>query len=238
MTILLSTLNARYAHASLGLRYLMANAGELREQMELHEFVIGTKTTEIVEKLLARRSTDGITILGFGVYIWNVEETTRVVALIKRIAPEIVIVLGGPEVSYESAGQPIVEAADYVITGWGDVTFPELCRSILGGSAPAQKMHAGRQPPMAEIALPYNEYSATDLAQRTLYVEASRGCPFKWSRCMRAVRDCSSLLTARSISISKAVCASCSSFSTSSRRRRTIRCSPISNWCPITCRRR
>ncbi|MFC5741383.1 B12-binding domain-containing radical SAM protein [Dyella tabacisoli] len=187
MTILLSTLNARYAHASLGLRYLMANAGELREQMELHEFVIGTKTTEIVEKLLARRAPTGTTILGFGVYIWNVEETTRVVALIKRIAPEIVIVLGGPEVSYESAGQPIVEAADYLITGWGDVTFPELCRAILDGAPPTQKIIAGRQPPMAEIALPYNEYSATDLAQRTLYVEASRGCPFKCEFCLSAL---------------------------------------------------
>ncbi|HEV7775474.1 MAG TPA: DUF4080 domain-containing protein [Luteibacter sp.] len=187
MTILLSTLNARYAHASLGLRYLMANAGDLRGRMELHEFVIGTKTTDIVEKLLARRAPTGTTIIGFGVYIWNVEETTRIVALLKRIAPEIVIVLGGPEVSYESVAQPIVELADYLITGWGDVTFPELCRAILDGTPPTQKIHAGRQPPMAEIALPYAEYSATDLAQRTLYVEASRGCPFKCEFCLSAL---------------------------------------------------
>ncbi len=187
MTILLSTLNARYAHASLGLRYLMANAGDLRGRMELHEFVIGTKTTDIVEKLLARRAPGGTTIVGFGVYIWNVEETTRIVALLKRIAPEIVIVLGGPEVSYESASQPIVELADYLVTGWGDVTFAELCRAILDGTPPAQKIHAGRQPPMAEIALPYAEYSATDLAQRTLYVEASRGCPFKCEFCLSAL---------------------------------------------------
>ncbi|MES2933752.1 MAG: cobalamin-dependent protein, partial [Pseudomonadota bacterium] len=97
MTILLSTLNARYAHASLGLRYLLANMGELQAQTELIEFVIGAKTTEIVEKLLAKAPR----IIGFGVYIWNVEETTRVVAMLKRVAPEVTIMLGGPEVSYE-----------------------------------------------------------------------------------------------------------------------------------------
>ena len=115
MTILLSTLNARYAHASLGLRYLLANMGDLQNDSKLLEFVIGTKTTEIVEKLLAHKPR----IIGFGVYIWNTEETTKVVAMLKRVAPEVVIVLGGPEVSYEPAEQQIVQQADYLITGWG-----------------------------------------------------------------------------------------------------------------------
>ena len=73
MTILLSTLNARYAHASLGLRYLLANMGPLRTDTRIQEFVIGAKTTEVVESLLAQQPR----IIGFGVYIWNVEETTR-----------------------------------------------------------------------------------------------------------------------------------------------------------------
>src|SRR5437879_5882759 len=113
MTILLSTLNARYAHASLGLRYLLANMGDLQPDTQLHEFVIGTRTAEIVEKLLAYRPR----IIGFGVYIWNAEETTKVVAMLKRVAPEVVIVLGGPEVSYESGEQAIVQLADYLVTG-------------------------------------------------------------------------------------------------------------------------
>ncbi len=78
--IILSTLNARYAHASLGLRYLLANMGDLQDQTQLQEFVIGAKTTDIVEKLLAQQPR----IIGFGVYIWNVEETTRVVAMLKH----------------------------------------------------------------------------------------------------------------------------------------------------------
>ena len=183
MTILLSTLNARYAHASLGLRYLLANMGQLQERTRLQEFVIGAKTTEIVERLLAHQPR----IIGFGIYIWNVEETTRVVAMLKRVAPQVVIVLGGPEVSYESNEQAIVQLADYLITGWGDVTFPKLCGEILNGPKPLMKVHAGVQPPMADIVLPYALYTDEDIAHRTIYVEASRGCPFKCEFCLSAL---------------------------------------------------
>ncbi|WP_273028233.1 B12-binding domain-containing radical SAM protein [Massilia timonae] len=183
MTILLSTLNARYTHASLGLRYLLANMGPLQERTTIQEFVIGAKTTDLVERILAH----GPRIVGFGVYIWNVEETTRLVAMLKRVAPDVTIVLGGPEVSHETGEQEIVKLADYVVTGWGDVTFPKLCREILDGPKPIMKVHAGVQPPMGDIALPYSLYSEEDIAHRTLYVEASRGCPFKCEFCLSSL---------------------------------------------------
>ena len=183
MTILLSTLNARYAHASLGLRYLLANMGELQSITSLQEFVIGARTTDLVEKLLAHKPR----IIGFGVYIWNVEETTKLVALLKRVAPEIVIILGGPEVSHEHSDQEIVRLADYLVTGWGDITFPRLCREVLHGPKPLMKVHAGEQPPMSDIALPYTLYTDEDIAHRTLYVEASRGCPFKCEFCLSSL---------------------------------------------------
>ena len=183
MSILLTTLNARYTHASLGLRYLLANMGELQEQTRIQEFVIGAKTTDLVERILAHAPK----IVGFGVYIWNVEETTRVVALLKRVAPQITVVLGGPEVSHETGEQEIIRLADYVITGWGDVTFPKLCGEILNGPKPLMKIHAGLQPPMAEIALPYHLYTDDDIKNRTIYVEASRGCPFKCEFCLSAL---------------------------------------------------
>lgn len=183
MTILLSTLNARYTHASLGLRYLLANMGELQSQTRIHEFVIGVKTADVVERLLANQPS----IIGFGIYIWNVEETTKVVAMLKRVAPEVTIVLGGPEVSYETQEQRIVQLADYVITGWGDVTFPALCRQLLHGPRPLMKIQAGLQPPLNEICLPYALYSDEDIAHRTLYVEASRGCPFKCEFCLSSL---------------------------------------------------
>jgi radical SAM superfamily enzyme YgiQ (UPF0313 family) len=183
MTIILSTLNARYTHASLGLRYLLANMGDLQETTRLHEFVIGAKTADVVERLLAHKPR----IIGFGVYIWNVEETTKVIAMLKRVAPEVTIVIGGPEVSYEPNEQQIVQLADYLVTGWGDITFPQLCRQILDGPKPLMKIHAGAQPPLADIALPYKLYTDEDIAHRTLYVEASRGCPFKCEFCLSSL---------------------------------------------------
>lgn len=183
MTIVLSTLNARYSHASLGLRYLLANMGELQPQTQIREFVIGTKTSEIVEQLLATQPR----IIGFGVYIWNAEETTRVVAMLKRVAPQVRLILGGPEVSYEAGEQPIVQLADYLITGWGEVSLPQLCKQILHGPQPLMKTHAGVQPPLRELQLPYALYSDKDIQQRTLYVEASRGCPFKCEFCLSAL---------------------------------------------------
>ena len=181
--ILLTTLNARYFHAALGLRYLMANLGELETQARIIEFILQHKPADVVETLLAERPA----IIGFGVYIWNVQEITQVVAMLKRVAPEVIVVLGGPEVSYECAEQEIVTLADYVITGWGDVSFARLCQQLLAGQRPQQKIIAGEQPPLSEIKSPYRLYNSDDIANRLLYVEASRGCPFKCEFCLSAL---------------------------------------------------
>jgi radical SAM superfamily enzyme YgiQ (UPF0313 family) len=181
--IVLATLNARYAHASLGLRCLRANLGALRDEAEIVEFVLGARAEEVVERILARSPR----VVGFGVYIWNAEETTRIVALLKTVAPQVTVVLGGPEVSHEVEAQPVCRIADYVVTGWGDVTFAELARQILHGPRPLAKVHAGTQPPLAALALPYGEFTDEDLRSRNVYVEASRGCPFKCEFCLSAL---------------------------------------------------
>ena len=186
--VVVATLNAKYIHASLGLRCLLANmdlhgGAGLRAQTALREFVIQQKPTQVVEDLLALAPK----VIGLGVYIWNVAETTQVVRLLKALRPDIKIVLGGPEVSFEVEQQEICRLADYVITGWGDVSFPKLCRALLDGPKPLMKVIAGEQPPLAELAMPYREYTAQDLAKRLLYVEASRGCPFKCEFCLSSL---------------------------------------------------
>ena len=146
--IVLTTLNAKYIHASFGLRYLFANLGELQSRACLAEFDINQRPIDIAEALLARKPK----IIGFGVYIWNVAPTTEVVAAIKAVRPEVTIILGGPEVSYQEIPNlksqipnefqeanpkraipelPILELADYVITGEADLKFAEVCRELL-----------------------------------------------------------------------------------------------------------
>ncbi len=181
--IVLATLNARYAHAAFGLRYLLANLGELRDEARIVELDINQRPIDMLEAILAQNPQ----IVGVGVYIWNALLSEQLVAMLKRVRPDITIVLGGPEVSHETEQQGICGLADYVITGEADLAFAELCRQILSGRRPMMKVIAAELPELSRLALPYDLYDARDLAQRVIYVEASRGCPFKCEFCLSSL---------------------------------------------------
>ena len=181
--IVLSTLNARYIHSAFGLRYLKANLGELEQHCHIEEFTLESRPEDIVEVLLNLNPK----IVGFGVYIWNAVQTLKVVSLLKAVAPDLTIVLGGPEVSYENDSQEIVQLSDYVITGWGEKSFSVLAESILKDNLPEEKIIKGEQPKLDQINMPYDLYTDADIKNRVLYVEASRGCPFKCEFCLSAL---------------------------------------------------
>ena len=202
--IVLTTLNAKYIHAAFGLRYLLANLGPLQSRACLAEFDINQRPLDIAEILLAQNPK----IIGFGIYIWNVEQTTEVIAAIKRVRPDIKIILGGPEVSYETENQSIVQLADHVITGEADLKFAEVCQVLLErrppgparldeasdskhavpeAGAPLPKIILAELPDFSQIALPYDLYTDDDIAHRIIYVEASRGCPFTCEFCLSSL---------------------------------------------------
>jgi len=182
--IVLSTLNAKYLHASFGLRCLMANLGELRSRAKILEFDINQRPLEIAEALLEAAPK----ILGLGVYVWNASPTLELLGILRRLRPDLKIVLGGPEVSYEWDQQPIIGLADHVITGEADLAFASLCRNLLSAADPRPpKLIAAPVPDVAALASPYELYDARDIEHRVVYVEASRGCPFTCEFCLSSL---------------------------------------------------
>ncbi len=181
--IVLSTFNAKYTHTSFGLRYLYANLGPLQSQAQIIEFSNHDAPLTAVEQLLTLKPK----IIGFGVYIWNIDQVTEAVSLLKRLAPEIVVVIGGPEVSYEFEGLDVFTQADYLVTGEADLQFALLCQELVDGRLPDSKVISGGLPTFQQLQLPYVYYSDEDVKHRMIYVEASRGCPFTCEFCLSSL---------------------------------------------------
>src|SRR5579862_9774055 len=181
--IILTTLNAKYAHCAFGLRYLMANLGELQTRARILEFDINQRPIDIVEAILRHEPK----IVGLGVYIWNATQSLQVVADLKRLRPELTVIIGGPEVSYECGQQEIARLADCVITGEADLAFAEACRGVLESTASRPHVVPASLPDFDRLALPYDLYTDTDIAHRVIYVEASRGCPFECEFCLSSL---------------------------------------------------
>lgn len=181
--ILLTTLNARYMHTAFGLRYLYANLGKLQSQAKIIEFTINERAIDIAEKLLAHKPR----IIGFGVYIWNAAEVHACVELIRTVSPDTIIILGGPEVGFADDAPPVAELANYVIAGAAEKSLRELCEAILDGRRPVQKFIQAEELPLDQLALPYQYYDDEDIRNRLIYVEASRGCPYKCEFCLSSL---------------------------------------------------
>ena len=180
--IVLTTINARYIHASLGLRWLLANLGDLQAQACIQEYCLTDQIAEVAEKILATQPR----IVGIGVYIWNAAEVRRLVGVLKRVAPDTTIVLGGPEVSHLPLRVDFNEA-EYLVQGEGEHSFRELCAALLADSPPAKRIVPAGTVEVDSLELPYRFYTDDDIAHRLVYVEASRGCPFRCEFCLSSI---------------------------------------------------
>jgi hypothetical protein len=182
MDIVFSTFNARYSHTALALRCLRANLGNLHDRSVIVEFDNSLAPQAAAEKLLAHNPE----IVLFSVYIWNLTVTAETAAILRTVRPDLKIVIGGPEVSYEYEELALFRIADHLICGEGEGVIEKLCRDLLNGNPPPKVINA---PPadLKSITLPYDEYTDEDIAHRRIYVETSRGCPFKCEYCLSAL---------------------------------------------------
>lgn len=128
MNIVVSTLNAKYIHTSLALRCLKAYA-EPDYKVDMAEYTIKDPAMNIVTDLY-KRNPD---IIGFSCYIWNIEETIKVAQMLKKINPELIIIFGGPEVTYDvTHWLERIPEADFIAIGEGEETFKRLLDELHG----------------------------------------------------------------------------------------------------------
>jgi radical SAM superfamily enzyme YgiQ (UPF0313 family) len=180
--IVLTTLNGRYTHSSIALRYLYANLHELQEKTVIEEFVINEREQDLAAKILVHKPK----IVGIGVYIWNASDVSKLIHILKKISPDTIIVLGGPEASYEPFRVNLDEA-DYIIQGEGEEQFYTLCKDILEGNVIEQRMFPPKMVDIETLKLPYEYYNDVDVEHRFIYVEASRGCPYLCEFCLSSI---------------------------------------------------
>ena len=197
MKIICSTLNAKYIHTNLAIRYLKAYA-QPQYDVELAEFTIKDPIMNIVTDLITRKPD----VIGFSCYIWNIEETIKVIEIIKKINPSIVIIVGGPEVSYDvHEWMSTVKGFDFIVVGEGEETFKSLLNELKGnhefdkvpGIAYRRNdeviiNHPLHKLDLRELPSPYRfKEDLPNLGKRVTYIETSRGCPFSCQFCLSSI---------------------------------------------------
>lgn len=199
MKILLSALNTRHTHSAVALGYLKAYWEKFSDvPLFIHEFDINQTNETIIASLIEEQPD----ILAFSTYIWSVERILTFAGAIKAAFPNTIIILGGPEVSYNS--EEIINKChniNYIIRGEGEETFKELLTSILNNKLeePIQGVTANIASGIVryedrslikdldEIPCPFTSNSYKPNGNFVFY-EASRGCPSKCAYCLSSVQ--------------------------------------------------
>jgi radical SAM superfamily enzyme YgiQ (UPF0313 family) len=197
MNVICSTLNAKYIHTNLAIRYLKAYASP-EFTIQLKEYTIKDPILNIVTDLYSQNPK----VIGFSCYIWNIEETIKVISLLKKIDPSIIIVLGGPEVTYDTAEWlERIPEVDFIVMGEGEKTFKDLLTAIEQNGAFSMVSgiafrHQGEvmitpqtnKLDLKDIPSPYRfPEDVPHLSKRVTYIETSRGCPFSCQFCLSSI---------------------------------------------------
>lgn len=192
--ILLTSLNAKYVHSNLALKYLYIAGRDVCDGLEIREFTINNSRDYIFNELVMG-DYDAVC---FSCYIWNIEKTKELAADLKKAKPQVSILFGGPEVSYDS--QEFMENhpfLDFLIYGEGEKVFANWCSqfqndgdfSFVEGlcyrSGVVHKNIAEAPVDFGVLEFPYESFPCE--SDKVIYYEASRGCPFRCSYCISSL---------------------------------------------------
>ncbi|MBE6011845.1 MAG: DUF4080 domain-containing protein, partial [Lachnospiraceae bacterium] len=188
----LSALNSKFIHSSLALRSIMAYCGAYEEHLILREFTINNSEDFILRELNKIKPQ----VICFSCYIWNIEMIKSICGNLRKILKETIIVLGGPEVSYEIEFENL--NADIIITGEGEATFKELAERLINeedfydidGIAYQKdgRLIKNKDREFLDLnTIPFVYQGLEGLENKILYYESSRGCPFSCQYCLSSV---------------------------------------------------
>ncbi len=195
--VVLSTLNAKYIHTNLAIRCLKAYA-EPDFDVELAEYTIKDPVLNIATDLFSKRPD----VIGFSCYIWNIEETINVIGILRKIMPDVKIILGGPEVTYDVPyWLERLTDVDFIILGEGEESFKQFLAQVNGdedwdkvagiaymkGDKPVIRPQSNKID-LREVPSPFRfEEDLDQLSKRVTYIETSRGCPFRCQFCLSSI---------------------------------------------------
>lgn len=194
MKILLTTLNSKFIHTNLAIRYLKEFVRDLIE-VDMKEYTINNDLDYILKDIYKNEYD----IILFSTYIWNIGDIVKLCDNLKKIRPNTKIALGGPEVSYDSyEAMKKYDFVDYILYGEGELIFRDLVLHLKGkkeikdvdGLVYRQESEIIVNKPMEllqnldEIPSPYENLNPKEYENRIVYYESSRGCPFNCQYCL------------------------------------------------------
>lgn len=192
--ILLVGINSQYVHTNLAVRYIKRYVEKYSSlKLEIYESTINNQFASILMEIFEKNPEKVI----FSTYIWNKEYVFKLAKEIKKIMPEMPVILAGPEVTYNSAEvmreNPHI---DFIIAGEGERSTLSLLtesiedvKGVFYRSGEEIKFN-GYMPlidNLDEVPFPYFDEELKNSENKILYYESARGCPFACSYCMSAL---------------------------------------------------